>query len=398
MGARRVVGVDIDDALVRMAWKRRRALWSFQEPSDHTEDIPRGQDKKRRRDERDDKKILKTDYFPASCQYMFGPLPILPVEATASGAEEFPHNVSFRRADWVNEVIPEDADMYDVIVGFSVAKWIHLNGGDEGLKKFFRRVYDALAPGGTFVFEPQQWESYTKARKLDATLQENAKKLELRPDDFGHLLEEISFTSCERLGEVGEGPVNVLLIFFNMAWPDEIAESFKSHNRYTEYSAPYFGPYNRLLNHYFPSSEKFEVVPRPPMNMKWNDGIVFVVTVDKHPVFYLLVRPPNHLDSRMTRIIAENEMMHYYERLDRYQPEPAVIPTIHGVIAMGTRLAFYKYSAFSSEFTPPRASIGTMDRTPKERWDMEILDEDTEIKMCTIMDEVKAMSSQIQPN
>src|SRR6266404_7039737 len=31
-GARRVVGVDIDDALVQMAWRRRRTLWSHQAP------------------------------------------------------------------------------------------------------------------------------------------------------------------------------------------------------------------------------------------------------------------------------------------------------------------------------------------------------------------------------
>jgi 7SK snRNA methylphosphate capping enzyme len=31
-GARRLVDVDIDDALVRMAWRRRRILWSYQAP------------------------------------------------------------------------------------------------------------------------------------------------------------------------------------------------------------------------------------------------------------------------------------------------------------------------------------------------------------------------------
>ena len=49
---------------------------------------------------------------------------------------------------------------------FSVSKWIHLNGGDAGLKNFFERVYGALVPGGTFVLEAQPRESYTKARKL----------------------------------------------------------------------------------------------------------------------------------------------------------------------------------------------------------------------------------------
>jgi 7SK snRNA methylphosphate capping enzyme len=47
-----------------------------------------------------------------------------------------------------------------------VSKWIHLNGGDAGLKRFFERVHGTLVPGGTFVLEAQPRESYIKARKL----------------------------------------------------------------------------------------------------------------------------------------------------------------------------------------------------------------------------------------
>jgi 7SK snRNA methylphosphate capping enzyme len=54
---------------------------------------------------------------------MFGPLPIPPADADTTpvldpgvSENEFPHNISFRRADWVNERIPEDEAGYDVIV------------------------------------------------------------------------------------------------------------------------------------------------------------------------------------------------------------------------------------------------------------------------------------------
>jgi 7SK snRNA methylphosphate capping enzyme len=49
---------------------------------------------------------------------MFGPLPIPPTDIPDLGIpeNEFPHNVSFRRADWVNERIPEDDAGYDVII------------------------------------------------------------------------------------------------------------------------------------------------------------------------------------------------------------------------------------------------------------------------------------------
>ena len=42
-----------------------------------------------------------------------------------------------------------------------------MNGGDEALKAFFRRVYDVLEPGGTFVLEPQAWVTYAKAKRMD---------------------------------------------------------------------------------------------------------------------------------------------------------------------------------------------------------------------------------------
>lgn len=52
------------------------------------------------------------DYFPSSCEHMFGPLPVPP----RKDATKFPHNVVFHAADWVNSTIPEDAEGYDVVV------------------------------------------------------------------------------------------------------------------------------------------------------------------------------------------------------------------------------------------------------------------------------------------
>lgn len=133
-GARRVVGVDIDDALVRMAWRRRRTLWSHQAPPSLSEAVSQSScptenasrlnlKRKRTPQHRSPPAPPEADYFPASCQHMFGPLPIPPSGtemsvAPDSGVSEnaFPHNVSFRRADWVNERIPEDEAGYDVIL------------------------------------------------------------------------------------------------------------------------------------------------------------------------------------------------------------------------------------------------------------------------------------------
>lgn len=92
-------------------------MWSHQKPS---QDLPEEgdaeqPDKKRRRTtesaEGDESNIA--NYFPASCEHMFGPLPIPP---DTSNDRRFPHNVVFQTADWVTSEIAEDTQGYDVVV------------------------------------------------------------------------------------------------------------------------------------------------------------------------------------------------------------------------------------------------------------------------------------------
>ena len=48
-----------------------------------------------------------------------------------------------------------------------MTKWIHLNNGDEGLITLFQRIYSVLRPGGILILEPQEWETYHKAKRMD---------------------------------------------------------------------------------------------------------------------------------------------------------------------------------------------------------------------------------------
>lgn len=59
---------------------------------------------------------------------------------------------------------------YDVILALSITKWVHLNFGDIGIKRLFRRVYRQLRPGGVFIVEPQPLSSYKKRKNLNVSL------------------------------------------------------------------------------------------------------------------------------------------------------------------------------------------------------------------------------------
>ncbi|KAK1228044.1 hypothetical protein PQX77_008923 [Marasmius sp. AFHP31] len=204
--AAKVTGVDIDETLIRGAWRRRLSVWSQQAPSSPNS-------KKRKRDDDQVPSESESDYFPASFEHMFGPLPVPPSQNR--GKYVFPHNISFRVGDWVTDIdaVPEDREGYDVVVAFSVSKWIHLNLGDSGLTSFFQRVHDVLKPGGEFILEPQPWESYRKARRMISGAGANVQRdsvveLSIRPETFSDVLCRMGFGPPKRVevsGEAGEG-------------------------------------------------------------------------------------------------------------------------------------------------------------------------------------------------
>nr|XP_053647523.1 uncharacterized protein LOC128699029 [Cherax quadricarinatus] len=89
---------------------------------------------------------------------------------------------------------------FDTILCLSITKWVHLNWGDSGLKRFFWRIFHNLKPGGRFVLEPQGWPSYNKRRKLTKRIFENYINIRLFPDKFNDfLLHEVGFNTSEKI-------------------------------------------------------------------------------------------------------------------------------------------------------------------------------------------------------
>ena len=77
-----------------------------------------------------------------------------------------------------------------------MTKWIHLNHGDAGLRRFFARVLADLRPGGVFVFEPQPWKSYGKRKNASDATRKHFAEIAIKPPAFPALLLDLGFADC----------------------------------------------------------------------------------------------------------------------------------------------------------------------------------------------------------
>ncbi|CAI8029468.1 Probable RNA methyltransferase Y17G7B.18 [Geodia barretti] len=182
-----IVGIDIDHKLVRIANKN---LFRQQIPAV----TPDGR------------------AFPSSFTSM-APFSLLSSKIRSSRAasrvtstpQPFPNNISFSQENYVPQSEPdvEAVDQqYDVILALSLTKWIHLNWGDAGLRRTFRKMFRQLRPGGRLLLEPQSFASYTKKKKLTPAIYQNYHTIEFQPSQFqAYLMSgEVGFTKHRFLG------------------------------------------------------------------------------------------------------------------------------------------------------------------------------------------------------
>ncbi|EAR95353.2 bicoid-interacting protein (macronuclear) [Tetrahymena thermophila SB210] len=104
----------------------------------------------------------------------------------------FPQNTKFRLENYVEST--ELTEKFDTICCFSTTKWIHLNFGDQGIKRLFDKVYRSLRVNGIFILEPQEWRSYKKKQSFSEEFRQILKSIKLHPGEFKqHLLENYKF-------------------------------------------------------------------------------------------------------------------------------------------------------------------------------------------------------------
>lgn len=111
--------------------------------------------------------------------------------AESGVSKSFPNNILFVEHNYVlskDELVERQKAFFDTVVCLSVTKWIHLNYRDSGLKRFFKRIYNHLKPGGLLVLELQPFDNYCRRKKLSERLRANYYSIQFKPEHFDDYL------------------------------------------------------------------------------------------------------------------------------------------------------------------------------------------------------------------
>ncbi|XP_043497500.1 7SK snRNA methylphosphate capping enzyme-like isoform X2 [Polistes fuscatus] len=187
--ARNVTGIDIDRTLIKIARKNVKHYVNCVQSPASNEDNGEGQ------------RDSDTNFFPMSMPINYGPIDI-PGFTKNKNHRGFPYNVNFVQGNYVLEddaLLCLEQPQFDTILCLSITKWIHLNYGDAGLKRAFKRMYAQLRPGGVLVLEPQGWASYGRKKNLTERIYKNYQSIEFFPNKFTQYLlsPEVGFNKCE---------------------------------------------------------------------------------------------------------------------------------------------------------------------------------------------------------
>ncbi|XP_006896538.1 PREDICTED: 7SK snRNA methylphosphate capping enzyme isoform X2 [Elephantulus edwardii] len=199
-GPSRMVGLDIDARLIHSARQNIRHYLS--EELRLPPQAPEGEPGAEVGEGTTTTTVRKRSCFPASLTATRGPIAAPQVPLDGADTSVFPNNVVFVTGNYVldrDELVEAQTPEYDVVLCLSLTKWVHLNWGDEGLKRMFRRIYRHLRPGGILVLEPQPWSSYGKRKTLTETIYKNYYRIQLKPEQFASYLTspEVGFSSYE---------------------------------------------------------------------------------------------------------------------------------------------------------------------------------------------------------
>lgn len=124
------------------------------------------------------------NHFPLSSYIAHGPIALTSEESSEFNG--FPNNIIFVEHNYVlstDDLVEKQKPQFDTILCLSVTKWIHLNYRDDGLKRFFKRIYKHLNTDGILILEAQPFDRYNR-RKLGDRLRSNFYSIKFKPEEF----------------------------------------------------------------------------------------------------------------------------------------------------------------------------------------------------------------------
>ena len=294
-GTRSCLGVDIDDSLIRMAKTNVKHYTSCimpeQTPSNYGGNTPQSRltpsGATPARVTPVPPKTADDDLFPMSLPLLYGPIdPTNPSmmpgsvrlsdhasrdmgsggpSSTQTGPfpQPFPQNVKFACCNYVlenDDLLDAIQPEYDTIMCLSTTKWIHLNFGDDGIKRAFKRMYAQLRPGGKLILEAQGFQSYKKRKNLTERIKENFNNIQLRPEGFrDYLIHEVNFSVGETIAipqHSSQGFQRPIQVFTKLP-------PFSSRSASSCHTTPYYAGSSHNTPYYFPPSPLGMFPPRP---------------------------------------------------------------------------------------------------------------------------------------
>ncbi|KAJ6611583.1 hypothetical protein B0H10DRAFT_2055697 [Mycena sp. CBHHK59/15] len=178
-----------------------------------------------------------------------------------------------------------------------------------------------------------------------------------------------------------------------MSWPQSVLDEFLTIPEGDDVAEKeFYGPYNKLLYTLFPADSKYTVVPQyMPTGRGAADFIVtFRIIIRKVPVFVLELRPPADLKIQSGRMDADDQIRRRLVDLAADTP----LSVLHAVSAIGTKLCFYTYTKGDQDpISPPgipydRSRVN--DVAPRKWWAWDVLEDDGEQRLRTVVDQIKA--------
>ncbi|KAI1708244.1 bicoid-interacting protein 3 (Bin3) domain-containing protein [Ditylenchus destructor] len=132
---------------------------------------------------------------------------IAPTQAPPSTSKgpTFPDNIIFLCENYVfdtDEQLNKVSEEWDIITAISIVKWVHLNWGDIGLKRFFKRIFRNLTAQGRLIVNFENYDAYRRCRnKMTPEMEKNFEQMSLLPEKYCDYLlsSELGFSHHEVL-------------------------------------------------------------------------------------------------------------------------------------------------------------------------------------------------------